>query len=279
MSDFEIVGSEDFFATIYRRGAYVGQIVKNGKKILKETEDGIDIKGGIPILVPYGDLVRNAKYTFHETEYHLPKNAHVVGNYRDSIHGLARTQEWNVKKRNDNSISIFTEINDPGYPSILGVEITYTIIEGSFAASISVVNIGEVPAPLVIGAHPYFAISGPWKLHHQDRIQMLNYPDGIFPDGKMIDYSFNDINNPEKLNLDSSFVGGGTLKLESKYSTIILERINMTYFEVYNGTFAGKNSVALEPLTGAIDAFNNGIGLKEISSGEKFECGFRITIY
>lgn len=278
VNEFEIVGQEDFYATVYRKGAYVGQIVRNGKKILKETEDGIELKGGIPILIPYGDLVKDAKYTFQEREYHLPKNAHVVGNFKDSIHGLARSNEWKVVERDGDSISLLNEIRDPGYPSKLDVNIRYHLKNRSFDARISITNTGESDAPIVVGAHPYFRVSHPWRLYHHSKIQRLNYPDGVFPDGKLVEYSFNDNDDPGKLNIDHSFVGGGTLRLESAISTVILERRNMDYFEVYNGIYTGENSVAIEPLTGAIDAFNNGIGLQVLPSDKTLECGFTISI-
>ena len=128
------------------------------------------------------------------------------------------------------------------------------------------------------GAHPYFLSDHQWRLYHGDTIQRLNYPDGVYPDGELVDYDFNHIDEPWRLNLDDSFVGGGILKLESKVSKIILNRNNMDYFEVYNGVHAGQNSVAIEPLSGANNAFNNGIGLKTIKSGKTMKCGFTISI-
>jgi len=276
--DFEVVGSERFYATVYRKGAYVGQIFLDGMKILKETKDSMELNGGIPILIPYADLVKNAKYSFNNKEFHLPKNAHVIGNFKDSIHGLVRSQEWQVDERGEDFVSLVTYVDDPGYPSKLMVKVVYRLTYLSFEANISVTNIGQIDAPIVIGAHPYFKVTHLWRLYHHSKIQMLNYPDGIFPDGKLIDYSFNDIEDPGKLNLDHSFIGGGNLKLESGLSTIKIERRNMDYFEVYNGTYAGKDSVAIEPMTGAINAFNNHIGLKILSPDKKMDCGFAITL-
>ncbi|MEM3490159.1 MAG: aldose 1-epimerase, partial [Nitrososphaerota archaeon] len=181
-------------------------------------------------------------------------------------------------ERGEDFISLVTEVNDPGYPSRLRVKVVYRLSSQSFDANFSISNIGQTDAPIVAGAHPYFNVTHPWRLYHHSKIRMLNYPDGTFPDGKLIDYSFNDIEDPGKLNLDNSFVGGGTLKLESDFSTIIIERRNMDYFEVYNGTYAGKNSVAIEPMTGAINAFNNGIGLKILPPDETMDYGFTITI-
>ncbi len=278
MNDYEVVGNENFFAEVYKKGAWVGQILDNGRKLFKETIEGLELHGGCPILIPYGDLVKDAKYSFSNKTYHLPKNAYSVNNFKDSIHGITRTQEWSVVERGEEYISLETEVDDTGYPSRLYVNIVYKIKERSFDTNFKVSNVGEINAPIVIGAHPYFNISHPWKLYTQKKVQMLNYPDGIFPDGKLLDYSFNEIEEPGKMSFDYSFVGGGIIRLESNKVKIIFERSNMDYFEIYNGHFAGRDSVAIEPLTGAINAFNNGIGLKILSPREKMECGFKITV-
>ncbi len=278
MRDFEILGNKDFLVSIYNRGAYIGQITLNGKKILKESEDNNELHGGLPILIPYGDLVKDAKYKFNGKMYYLPKNAYSVGNFTDSIHGLVRSQHWSAIERGDDYISLVTDISDPGYPSTLRVNIIYQIRGCSLSVTISLSNIGENEAPAVVGAHPYFAVDHQWKLYHSESIKKLNYIDGVYPDGTLLDYNFNDIDEPWRLNLDNSFIGGGTLKLESGASTIVLKRQNMDYFEVYNGKYAGPNSVAIEPLSGAINAFNNGIGLKIIQPKKTIKCVFTIAI-
>ena len=277
MSDFEIVGSDILYARVHKLGAYVSQITFRGKQILKEAGDGSDLHGGMPILIPYGDLVREAKYTFDGRVYHLPKNAASVGNYRDSIHGFVRSQEWTVFDRGDDFISMRTMVEDPGYPSRLLIEVKYSVVGQKFGTAFKVHNIGRSSAPVVIGAHPYFVVSRPWTIHHSKDIEMLNYPDGIFPDGKTLQYSFNNRMDCSELALDNTFVGGGTIKVESRHSTVIIDRHGMEYFEVYNGEYAGERSVAIEPLTGSINAFNNGIGLRKLLPDETMECGFSIT--
>lgn len=278
MNDYEIIGNDYIYAEVHSKGGYVNQILVNGKKILKKADDVFNMHGGIPILIPYGDLIKDAKYKFMGKWYYLPRNAYFANNYKDSIHGFVRSKELYVNERSSDYISLEANVSDPGYPTILDVNLSYKVMKQSFDVNMKITNIGQNEAPIVAGAHPYFLVSHPWRLFHTGKIKMLNYPDGIFPDGTMLEYNFNSLENTERLNLDNTFYGGGSIKLESGLSTIILERRNMDYFEVYNGPFAGKNSVALEPLTGAINAYNNGIGLKILSPGEALECGFTISI-
>lgn len=278
MSSFEILGDDDLSARVHRLGAYISQVTCKGKEILKYSGDGYGLHGGMPILIPYGDLVRDAKYTFDGRVYHLPKNGVSVGNYKDSIHGIVRSQEWSVFDRGDDFISLRTFVDDPGYPSRLIVEVKYTVMNQKFDTAFKVHNVGRFNAPVVIGAHPYFVVNRPWTLRHSTDIEMFNYPDGVFPDGKTVQYSFNDRMDCSELTLDHTFVSGGTIIVKSSYSKVIIERRGMEYFEVYNGMYAGENSIAIEPLTGVINAFNNGIGLKKLSPDETMECGFSISI-
>lgn len=125
---------------------------------------------------------------------------------------------------------------------------------------------------------PYFILDNHWSLYHNDKIQRLNYPGGVYSDGKLMDYNFNNINVPWKLDLGYSSVGGGILKLESKASKIILNRNNIDYFEVYNGIYAVQNSAAIEKLSGTINAFKNGIELQTTYHGKTMESEFTISI-
>ncbi len=125
MENFEILGNKDFLVNVYRRGAYIGQITFDGRKILKETEDKNELHGGMPILIPYGDLVKDARYSFKGKTYYLPKNAYSVGNVVDSIHGLVRSQNWSVVERGEDYISLITDISDPGYPTNLRVNVLF----------------------------------------------------------------------------------------------------------------------------------------------------------
>lgn len=274
----EIIGSDSSFSKIQNVGAQVSQLRLKEVEIFRLSERERSLSFGLPIMIPYADLVKNAEYKFKGRVYYLPRNASAIGNINDSIHGLTRNLVWSTKARGNNHVTLEVKFRDPGYPSEMMAQVKYTISRVSFDIEIKLKNIGDRDAPFVIGAHPYFKVQQPWRLYHKYPIKKLNYPDRIFPDGTLLYYNFNEIDNPGKKKYDDSFVGGGRLKLESSHSYIFLERRNMDYFEVYNGKFAGMQSVALEPMTGAINAFNNGIGLKSLSPNQEFECGFKITV-
>ena len=55
------------------------------------------------------------------------------------------------------------------------------------------------------------------------------------------------------------------LVLSSEYSEVKINKKNLDYVQIYTT----QNAVAVEPMSGAPDAYHNGIGLKVIQPGEK----------
>ena len=274
----EIIGNDVLYAEVLEKGAYVKNIYFDGKCILKESTDGEQTHGGMQLLIPYADRVQKATYNFSGKRYHLPRNSSLEGDIHSSIHGILREKICKVKERKTNKITFETDIVDTGMPSKLKVLVTYKAGESLFDTKIRVINAGKHLVPVVVGAHPYFLIRGKYTINHTDPIKKLYYPDGVFPDGSLLPAELNSFADLSTQTIDDSFHGGGALSLKSDYSHIVLTRTNMNYFEVYNGTYARPNSVALEPMTGAINAFNNKIGLKVLPRDKSLICSFRIDI-
>ncbi|MGC8609365.1 MAG: hypothetical protein ACP5UV_05805 [Thermoplasmata archaeon] len=122
-----------------------------------------------------------------------------------------------------------------------------------------------------MGFHPYFDYGGSWVLKTESKTKILEY-EGYFPTGKMIEYNFNA--DSFKTSFDNEFKGGGTLELTGSSFKMTMRRRNMPFFVLYNGKYSKGYSLAVEPMTGAVDAFNNGIGLVKVEAGEEFSCGY-----
>ncbi|MEM3675639.1 MAG: aldose 1-epimerase, partial [Thermoplasmataceae archaeon] len=67
--------------------------------------------------------------------------------------------------------------------------------------------------------------------------------------------------------LDNCYRMENVILETAKYS-VGFQSQDFNYFVLYNGKWAGGVSVALEPMTGAVDCFHNGIGLKTVKPGE-----------
>ncbi len=268
------ISDGDSAAIVEPTGAWIRKLVLNREEILKESTDGKATHGGACSLIPFAGRVRNATYSVDDELYTLPRND---GN--NSIHGFTRNALFSFVPGNSTGDAAFHAIAaNIGYPSSLDVTITMHIESARFTAGYAVKNAGAKRAPLVIGCHPYFLCKRPWKLFHEEHLERLVMTDTYFPDGTTKTADFNTVQDMGSTAFDDCFRGGGMLTIRDDETEIRLKRNNMDYFLLYNGRYCENASVAIEPMTGAPDAFNNGIGLRMLDPGETFGCSFEIEL-
>ena len=245
----------------------------DGTEILKQSNDGKETHGGAAVLIPFANRVRDHTYRFEGKTYQLPADS---GNH--SIHGLVRHVKWDVLQKEDDSVELGYVLTDPGYPSRLHNIVKYRIDGQSFTTKFEIENIGERNSPVMIGVHPYFLTPGDWDITADKPVKRLEYADRYFPTGEMTDFSMHQLTSKSGTAFDNCFLGDGDLHLHNGMNHILIERENMPYFQVYNGEYAEGKSVAIEPMTGAPDSFNNKLGLITIEPGGKFVCSYTISL-
>ncbi len=257
---------------IDEKGAYVSNLILNGKKILKGRHDDKLTHGGAAPLIPFANRVKNHTYQFEGKQYNLPQNDGL-----HSIHGLILDSSFEINLKADNFVVLNHRLTHPGIPSELEIEIRYRIDGNEFTSEFSAKNTGTEKAPITIGAHPYFMVKENYLIDYKEPLFRLNYVDGYFPDGKA---EFVDLNNIDFSNFsfDNTFYGGGDIILKSNYSEIEIVRENMPFIVLYNGKYTDGASFAIEPMTAAPDAFNNRIGLKIINPSELLKCKYKIKL-
>ncbi|AAT43341.1 aldose 1-epimerase [Picrophilus oshimae] len=249
-------------------GAYIKSLVLDGEKIINDSHDGNDTHGGSAVLFPFGNRIRNAEYKYNNINYKLPKN-----NGENSIHGLVRDKIFNVIV-SCNKIEFFMDFNDESYPGNAFINVSYILNERSFRTDFTVTSKNE-KIPVEIGFHPYFYF--PDKcIFRSGKIMMLNYLDEYFPDGTLSDTSING-SDISKLSIDNCFYVHGPVILEGN-KKIRIDRENMDYLVIYTGLYEKTKSIAVEPMTGAPDVYNNKIGLIELNKGESFHCSYTINL-
>ena len=254
-------------AEITEKGAYVKSLKLSGSEILKPSEDGEQTHGGMAILLPFANRVRNAKYLWEGEEYYLPQN-----NGDHSIHGFTRDMKWDLKKAAENKVVGTLDMTNSGYPVDLRLKVTFLISAHAFTTSIEAINMGKVTAPFVAGMHPYFNFNGSWHLESFQNLLRLNYESEYFPDGSLTPVKPKCLNSETGITFDNTYITNSIPTLVAGDRKIRIETSNMPYLVLYNGKYAGKISVAAEPMSGAPDAYNNGIGLATIQPGDSFQC-------
>ena len=259
------LSSYDSRAVICSKGAYLLKWSISNKDVILPGNPDKPTWSGMAILIPFANRVKNGEYEFEGVKYSLPRNEE-----GHAIHGLILNEEWDIISVSEDSASFKHILHHPGYPTELTSIAKYTLINKELNVEIIIRNTGLKNAPLVIGAHPYFIASNDWRLKIQGNVQMCEAINKI-PTGRLIPF---DINNTVRKEFDDCFlISNDDIVLESNYSTIRIIRRGMPYVQIFTGV---PNAVAIEPMSGAPDAYHNGMGLIIIRPGE--ERAFKFTI-
>lgn len=254
-------------AIIYEKGAYLYSWSIGGKDVILRGNLEMPTRGGMAIMVPYANRVRNAEYVFNGVKYSLPvkwwppKENH-------ALHGLVLNENFVIKESTINSVLLNYILRHSGYPTVLDVSVRYELGDNSLTTTLTIRNIGSSSAPLTVGAHPYFLVSGDWNIRAGGESYMCEAIDKI-PTGKLIRRELT------RGEWDDCFIVDDPIELESSYSRIVMTRVNMRYLQVYTGI---PGAVAVEPMSGAPDAYNNGMGLIIINPGEVREFSFTVNV-
>jgi aldose 1-epimerase len=231
-------------------------------------------------LSPFACRVKNSKYNFGEKEYVLSKFA-LRGT---AIHGLIYNAPFEIIERVEDDEKAYVKLafsyhnNMEGYPFRFTTEVEYTLTKGNaLTIKTTATNTDSQVMPVVDGWHPYFTLGDSlddYQIEFQSK-EMLEFDEDLVPTGKLIPYQeFGSIKNFGKQQLDNCF----TLNFaecqpmcvirhpQKKVQIEFHPEESYPYLQVY--TPDHRRSIAVENLSGAPDAFNNGMGLKVLQPGE-----------
>lgn len=278
------------FAEIYSFGALLnnftsehhGKVINiiDGFSSLAEATEKVTVFFKSAKLSPFACRVKNSKYKFGQNEYMLSKFA-LRGT---AIHGLIYNAPFEITEQVQNGekasvkLSFLYENEMEGYPFKFKTEVEFTLTEGNaLTIKTTATNADSQLLPMVDGWHPYFTLGdsiNDYQVEFQSK-EMLEFDEELVPTGKLIPYQeFGSIKNFGPHELDNCF----TLNFaecqpmcvirhpQKKVQIEFHPEESYPYLQVY--TPEHRRSIAVENLSGAPDAFNNGIGLKVLQPGE-----------
>jgi aldose 1-epimerase len=115
-------------------------------------------EGSGQLLAPWPGCLAEGRYTFASTDYQLPVDEPEFGN---AVHGLVRWLPWECTQRHDDSVTLTCLLAPrPGYPWPLRLATTWKVSADGLRAAHSATNLGALPCPFGLGAHPYVGVSG-----------------------------------------------------------------------------------------------------------------------
>ncbi len=277
------------FAEVYAFGALLNQFAVQLEGVAFNIVDGF---GGeaearqklTPFfksakLSPYVCRVNKASYTFGENKYQLTK----YSSHGNAIHGLLYNAMFSVTDSGSDDQSAFVKLQfdytdlSEGFPFPYTCEVEYRLAENnSLTVATTVTNNGEQLMPVTDGWHPYFALGDTiddYQLEFQSK-EMLEFDGNLIPTGNLIPYQeFGSLKRLGPTFFDNCF----TLNFAECQPMCVVRNParniqlaiqpaqSYPYLQIY--TPDHRRSIAIENLSAAPDAFNNGMGLRVLQPG------------
>ncbi len=243
----------------------------------------LDYKKTYPssILFPFANRINDGQFNFKGSNYNLQCNEKQLNN---AIHGLVYNKAFLVDelKKFENHAEIklyYEELNPPtGYPFKFRVELTYKLTNEFLSLKINVINLDDKKLPFTVGWHPYFKSEDLDKSKIQfDCIKKIKC------NKKNIALGFEPFNSKMPLSLrkrrfDDAFVleNPDVKFFTPEYDLVIKSSEKESFLQLY--TPMNTNAIAIEPMTGVSDSFNNKIGLKKLSPGQSYSIEWQVSI-
>ena len=243
-------------------------------------------------LFPWGNRVRDGKYSFQDADYQLSINE--IG-FNNAIHGFLSFANFEVVEEEVNEIEAIltlrytykaTQLGFP-FPFVLDIQHIFSSDEG-LEVNYTIKNTGGKDMPMVLGWHPYFKIEGEtaddWQIDFPATHQFKS--DSQMISVEKVEVDFKGVMDLKGKTLDAVFMVEPSSKVEAKlYSPQKNMTINV-WQEGLKGGFsfmvvyipAARDCIAIEPMTGNTNAFNSNDGLLVLEAGKTFEIGCGVYI-
>jgi len=234
-------------------------------------------------LSPFVCRMRDAAYVFEGNNYKVSKFIHG----KHALHGLIYDAPFEIIATHAGEESARVELAytynalDDGYPFNYECRVVYELKKGNELVIITnIINHTTTAIPIADGWHPYFTFGGKIdELQMQFNCnEMLEFDEELLPSGKKLPSTyFVELSSIGSTFLDNSFlIDNSTAKpaavLRDPEKKMQLEiSCNELYpiLQVYTPNH--RNSIAIENLSAAPDAFNNQIGLIQLPASGNIE--------
>jgi aldose 1-epimerase len=282
------IASGDQRAWIVEVGGGIRRYTAGGRDVLDGyAEDAMCSSGRGQCLIPWPNRVRGGSYSFGGSRRQLALTEPEAGN---AIHGLVRWASWTCSEQEADRVVLEHVLHpQPGYPHTLRLSLAYRLDAEGLSVGTTATNLGAAPCPFGAGAHPYLTFertlvdglelqapgatylasdehgipTGPAAVAWTDFDFRRPWPIG----GLSLDTAFTDLERGgegrARIHLASDDGRGVTVWLDEQYGYVML-------FTGDSLTDVARRSLAVEPMTCAPNAFENGEGLLTLAPGESF---------
>lgn len=243
-------------------------------------------------LSPFVCRLHHGKYKFGEKKYTIEKF------YLDksAIHGLIYDKAFTLASETSNNLHACVTMKyeyrkeDAGYPFNYDCVITWQLEkENKLLVTTECINKDKGLIPMQDGWHPYFNLGDSiddLQLEFQSK-EMVEFNSNLIPTQNLIPYSeFTSLKKIDDTFFDNCF----TLNIDACQPLCVLRNpLKKIEIEIYPGKSypylqiyipPHRKTIAIENLSGAPDAFNNGMGFITLEPGESalFKTSYKIKL-
>lgn len=251
------------------------------------AEDAMADGGRGQVLAPWPNRLRDGRWTWDDEELQLPLSDPAHSN---SIHGLVRWAPWRLAEREDSRVLLHCHLPaQPGYPFALDFEAEYALdAETGLTATVRATTVGERPAPVALGVHPYLAAGceqvDECVLEVPGRTVLVTDDRGIPTSTKPVDgtdYDFRSAHTIGDVKLDvcyTDLIAGDDGRVRVRLTgpdgsvTELWSTESAPWLQLYTGDTLDpvrrRQGIAVEPMTAPANALATGDGVVVVAPGE-----------
>ncbi len=264
------------------RGAAIEELRLKGETLIKDLAP-LEYKNtyASSLLFPFANRIKDGKYKYKGKEFQFECNEE---NLNNALHGLLHHQTFELinKEISDEKVALtlsYTEkTRTKGFPYTYTVEVTYTLTSNSLDLNFVVKNNDTQAFPFTLGWHPYFLSADLSKSSLNFKSTKTIAFDERMITKKVIDREVTMPFYIENKELDNCYaLENGTVIFDTpKYKMEINSTAKENFFQMYTPPIA--NTIALEPVTGISDSFNNQMGLQELQPGATHQITWSVQL-
>ncbi len=232
------------------------------------------------ILFPFVSRVQAGKYSFQGKDYQLDCNQAD----ENALHGLVYNKNFKLIEKQENTHNCSVTIGyketkkSKGFPFMFEIYITYILTKKQISLSVQIKNTDTKSYPFTLGWHPYFISDNLSKSSLSFKSdKKITFDENLIT--KEIVYSKSpEIFKIEDKQLDDCFIlNANNIGFTTpSYQIEITTDLEDNYLQMY--TPPGFSLIAIEPMTGISNSFNNKIGLQVLEPNASYSLTWKIKL-
>ncbi|WP_308589133.1 aldose 1-epimerase [uncultured Oscillibacter sp.] len=226
---------------------------------------------GIPLLLP-PNRTGGGTFSFGGTAYRLPVNEPQTGNH---LHGLLCRAPFTVTERTEHTLSAVYVNDGACFPFPFSIRGDYTLSGGGFSQTFSIRNTGGADMPLTFGLHTVFAEQPRFRVPISRRwaVDGRHLPTGALLPLTAQEQSYRQGTHSRGRSVRGFFTAAGSTAQIGAMCYTVSPLFDQ--WVLWNGD-GQSGFCAIEPLQGAVNALNSGVGLRRLRPGETIRYTTRI---